>query len=104
VTSVEVRCIELAKDADRWKEASDAMAAAAQAAAGLAMNEAQFGQWAERRGVISAYLALQRKFTGLATGASTEFASVSATLLEISRNYLAQDQATAQGFSRIRER
>jgi hypothetical protein len=103
MTSVEVRCRELILDADKWKEASDALATAAQTAANLAMNEGQFGQWAERRGVISAYLALQQKFTKLATGASTEFTSISETLTKIAQNYLMQDQRGAQEMDHIKE-
>jgi hypothetical protein len=103
MSSVEADCNALVGDADKWKAASDAMAGAAQVAGSLAMNEGQFGQWAERRGVISAYLAVQQKFTGLAQGAAAEFDSLSTTLREVARTYLAEDQAGAHAMRRLEE-
>ncbi|HEU5475648.1 MAG TPA: hypothetical protein VFV67_33820 [Actinophytocola sp.] len=100
---VQVACDALVGDADKWKAASDAMAGAARAAGNLAMNEGQFGQWAERRGVIRAYLALQQKFTALAQGASAEFDAISTTLREVARTYLAEDEAGAHDMRRIEE-
>jgi hypothetical protein len=104
MTTVEVVCGKLAEDADRWKAAGDAMAAAARAAAGLDLGIEQFGRIADDRGVTEAYEVLQQMFTNLVRGAAAEFDGISATLTDVARTYLLEDQAGAHAMSRIEDR
>ena len=104
MTTVEVQCGKLVEDADRWKAAADAMAAAAHAAAGLDLGKEQFGRIADDRGVTEAYQALQQTFTNLVRGAAAEFDAVSVTLTDVARTYLLEDQAGAHAMSRIEDR
>jgi hypothetical protein len=103
MSTVEAVCGKLVEDADRWREAADAMGTASQTAARLDLDANQFGRIAEDRGVVTAYAALKQKLTNLVTGAATEFDKISVTLTQVARTYLLEDQAGAHAMRRIEQ-
>jgi hypothetical protein len=104
MVTVEVACIKLAEDADKWRAAADGMTDAAQTAAGLAMSAKQFGAIADDRGVVSAYAPLQQKLATLVSGAAAEFGKIADTLTLVAQTYLMEDQAGEHAMRRIEDR